>query len=106
MCTGCRSALSEAVALREIRAKGKEIGRWAGVCPSVSELSTLYPLGRAGNSLERVFGRVLGTGAKTVLNRAGFGDLAVLRERFQQARPFRHLCIDNFLLPALAAGAG
>lgn len=40
-----------------------------------------------------------------MLNRAGFGDLAVLRERFQQARPFRHLCIDNFLLPALAQQA-
>jgi hypothetical protein len=39
-----------------------------------------------------------------VLNRAGFGDLAVLRE-VSAGAPFRHLCIDNFLLPALAQQA-
>jgi hypothetical protein len=40
-----------------------------------------------------------------VLNKAGLGDLAVLRERFQAARPFRHLCLDGFLLPDLAEQA-
>lgn len=40
-----------------------------------------------------------------MLDLTGLGDLAVLRERFQAARPFRHLCIDGFLLPDLAEQA-